>query len=216
MNPAGDADYSNEEIVNRIVRLTVRMTDFWASPRGWAPIESAHLLSKSRLDWQASLSRQLRLFLTADLDKESGALILGWVTLGSLVEGTLKLFLSVWYHVYKAQNLSNELKAVKDKSGKLIDPDVLVFEKLRVFFQERVFPKNAKAIWNNQGEIDWNRWLLRIQQRRNAIHAFRDRDIGSSHEFHTDVKQFLIFLRKVNGAVPYPDDGEIVYRPLEI
>src|SRR6266487_589359 len=63
MNPADKRKYSAEETVKRIIKLTEGLTNFWKSASAWAPIEAAELLTKSRLDWQASLARQLKLFL---------------------------------------------------------------------------------------------------------------------------------------------------------
>ena len=71
-----------------------------------------------------------------------------------------------------------------------------MLESLRQFFARRIWEK---------GE-DWDEWILKIQQRRNAIHAFRDRDIGSFDEFYVDVRRLLGLLRRVNGQLPYPDD----------
>lgn len=87
-----------------------------------------------------------------------------------------------------------------------------MLEKLRLFFTERVFPKDAKEQWKKQGEIDWLDWILKIQQRRNAIHAFKDKDIGNIEEFHSELQNYLIFLRKVNNGLPYPDE---MYMPFE-
>lgn len=205
--------YSQEETVQRIINLTEGLTKFWESSQGWAPIESAELLTKSRLDWQASLARQLKLFLSDQLQTESGALILAWVTLGSLTEGTMKLFLSVWYEHYQAENIKTDIKAIKDNKGNLIEPDNMVLEKLRVFFAKRIYPDWVRKNWKDQGEIDWINWILIIQQRRNAIHAFKDRDIGTFGEFHNEVKNYLVFLRKLTDTFPYPDDE--MYKPRE-
>ena len=130
------------------------------------------------------------------INNESGLLILAWATLGSLIEGALKIFLSVYYKVYQSQNLTNEFKQVKDKKGNLLFPDGLMLEKLRLFFADRVFPPDAKEIWEKQGELNWLNWILKIQNRRNAIHAFKEREIGNIEEFHFDLQNYLIFLRK--------------------
>lgn len=211
MNPADKRKYSPDETVKRIIKLTESLTDFWKSSKGWSPIEASSLLTKSRLDWQASLARQLKLFLDKS-NTESGYLILAWTTLGSLTEGALKLFLSVYYKVYQTQNLAQEFKPVKDKKGNVISPDGLMLEKLRLFFAERVFPKDAKEQWKKQGEINWLDWIQKIQQRRNAIHAFKDKDIGDIEDFYSELQNYLIFLRKINNGLPYPDD---VYVPVE-
>jgi hypothetical protein len=211
MNPVDNRKYSAEETVKRIINLTEELTNYWKSSKSWTPIEASALLTKSRLDWQASLARQLKLFLDKS-NIESGYLILGWTTLGSLTEGALKLFLSVYYKVYKTQNLAKEFKPVKDKKGNLIDPDGLMLDKLRLFFAERVFPKNAKEEWKKLNETDWLDWIFKIQKRRNAIHAFKDKEIGDIEEFHTELQNYLIFLRKINNGLPYPNEN---YMPAE-
>lgn len=211
MNPADKRMYTTEVTVSRIIRLTEEITDFWKSPNGWAPLKAAELLTKSRLDWQASLARQLELFLDKS-NTESGYVILAWVTLGSLLEGTLKLFLSVYYKDYHIQNITQEYKKVKVWKGNLIEPDELTLDKLRLFFKDKVFPKDAKDTWNEQGEIDWLDWIYKIQKYRNAIHAFKSREIGDMEEFYSELKNYLIFLRKVNNSLPYPDE---VYKPFE-
>lgn len=211
MNPADKRKFSAEETIKRIIKLTEGLANFWKSSKAWAPIEASELLTKSRLDWQASLARQLELFLDKT-NTESGLLILAWTTLGSLTEGALKLFLSVYYKVYQTQNLAKEFKPVKDKKGNHISPDGLMLEKLRLFYADRVFPRDAKEQWKKQGEIDWLEWVLKIQQRRNAIHAFKNKEIGNIEEFHSELQNYLIFLRKVNNALPYPDE---MYMPVE-
>lgn len=211
MNTVDNSTYSNEETVKRIIKLTEGLTSFWKKADRWAPIEAVELLTKSRLDWQDSLSRQLKLFLD-DSNTESGLLILAWATLGSLTEGIMKLFLCVFYKDYQTEHLKKEFKHIIDRKGNLIDPDILVLEKLRVFFAEHVFPKDAKEQWKKKGEIDWLEWILKMQQRRNAIHAFKIREIGSLKEFHFELKNYLIFMRKINNTLPYPD---MQYQPQE-
>jgi hypothetical protein len=199
--------YSDEEVVGRIINLTEGITAFWGHAQGWASVESAHLLSKSRLDWQASLARQLRLFLQPEHTNESGALILAWATLGSLVEGTLKLFLSVWYEDYLADPMV-------DKSHKPISPDGMTLEVLRVFFASKVWPKETREHWASVGEPDRIVWINKIQQRRNAVHAFKNRDIGDFTEFYQELKNYLVFIRFITNTFPYPNDE--MYKPREL
>ncbi len=180
---------SIDEVINRIVTLNDGLRRFWTNADGWAPIEAAQLLSKSRLDLQVSLSICLKIWLSEPFPEDkSGRLILAWTNLGSLVEGTMKLFLSVFYEGYKS-----DVEAIK-KKGKLINPDSLQLESMRQFFRKR--------IW---GE-DWDDWIRHIQQRRNAIHAYKSKDIGTSEEFFADVRKYLEFLRYINSRLPYPED----------
>lgn len=184
-------------IINGIIGFTDQLMNFWSSAKGWAPLEAAELLSKSRLDWQCSLSRCLKLWIeppTAEF--ESGKLILAWSNLGSLVEGLLKLFLSVWYKDYK-----NDVEAIKRKNN-ILDPDELNLEKLRIFFK--------KCIWKKSNELKWNDWILDIQRKRNAIHAFKDRDIGKFTDLHKNLEVYYRFLQDINDRLPYPGDE---YKP---
>lgn len=200
-------DYSNLEVIDRITHLTEGLNSFWGSSDGWAPIKSAELLTKSRLDWQLSLAKCLNFFLTTETQKEEGALILAWSTLGSLTEGVLKLFLSVWYTDYESSIERSDLAGFRNKNNNLIDPDVLVLEKLRVFMDKEVFPIDFRELWKDTDGFDIIEWILKIQQRRNAIHAFKDRDIGDFDDFFYELQNFLIFMRRLTGTFPYPYDG---------
>lgn len=178
-----------ESVIERIILLNQGICSFWSGADGWAPVEAAQLLSKSRLDRQVSLSHCLKMWLQSPSDlAESGRIIMGWANLGSLVEGSLKLFLSVWYETYK-----QDVDAIKKKE-RLQDPDSLQLGALRNFFK--------KKIWDS--EIDG--WIQHIQHRRNAIHAYQDKEIGSSEELQTYMRKYLDILRYINFRLPYPDE----------
>ena len=98
------------------------------------------------------------------------------------------LFLSVHYRDYKAS-----LQGIKEQLG---DPDSLVLDKLRKFVRDNV--------WMDAEGRKWDAWIANVQQRRNSIHAFRDRQVGSHDEFLKAVRMYLRFLRFVDGHLPYP------------
>jgi hypothetical protein len=134
---------------------------------------------------------------------EDGELILAWANLGSLTEGTMKLFLSVFYHDY--QKDIDGLKAARayhHKKQAPISPDGLSLDVMKVYF------KNRKLLG---AEIDT--YVELVQQRRNATHAYRDRPIGDDQEFQAAVLSYLKMLREVNARLPYPGD---IYVPREI
>ena len=185
---------SADELCTRIETLTTGMMDFWKSADGWAPVDAAGLLSRSMLDWQASLSTSLSRWISASSD---GDLILAWANLGALVEGQLKLFLSVYYNDYAA-----DADAIRDRRGRLTDPDASTLEPLRQFFVRRIWTVGT----------DWNTYVQRIQQRRNTIHAYRARDIGTFEDWQRELPVHLSFVRDINSRVPYPDT---VYEPRE-
>jgi hypothetical protein len=179
--------YAPEELCSRIAVLTGSMMDFWKHSSGWAPAEASELLGKSMLDWQSSLAVSLSRWLDATSD---GDLILAWANLGALVEGQLKLFLCAYYLNYKS-----DVDAMY-KGGKLLDPDGCMLEQLRRFFEKR--------IWNTG--TDWNPYVSMVQDRRNAIHAYRARNIGTFEEWREALRVHLSFVRDTGGGLPYPDE----------
>ncbi len=188
------------EVVERIETLNGKIADFWKTAHGWAPLEAAGLLSKSRLDWQVSLSSSLRLWLGEPPESLSdGELILAWANLGSLIEGTLKLFLSVYYNDYR--NDIDNLKAADAYDRKKqapMSPDGLTLERLRKYVRVRDLIEPA-------GDA----LAKLVQQRRNAIHAFEDRPIGDAAEFNGAVRDYLTVLEGVDSRLPYPDDMRV-------
>lgn len=180
-----------KELVDRIVSGNEKLASFWGSSHGWAPVEAADLMSKSRLDWQVELSCTLRIW---DFQfATSGQLILAWANLGALVEGTLKLFLSAYYLDYLNDSESYEHK------GEVLGPEILALERIKQFYRKRQLL-----------DLPWYSYIEKIQQRRNAIHAFKDRPIGDEKEFSDCVKKYLDLMLVINSMLPYPTEE---YRP---
>lgn len=192
-----------EDVIGRIDKLNTQLAKFWSACDGWAPVEAAGLLGKSRLDWQVSLSRSLGLWIRDPADDLTPAeLILAWANLGSLIEGTIKLLLSVYYETYKVdiENLK-KANAFSKKKQTPLPPDGLTLEKLRSYCAQRdLLSEDDMAL------------VQRVQQRRNAIHAFQDRPIGDGNELQTSVRGYLQMLRNIVALLPYPDDN---YVPIE-
>ena len=191
------------EVIRRIEETNSQLAKFWLQSDGWAPVEAAALLGKSRLDWQVSLSGSLRLWIRDPAEALTPAeLILAWVNLGSLIEGTIKLFLSVYYDTFKAdiENLK-KVNAYNKKKEEARSPDGLALEPLRQYC-------NLREILDN-GDLAL---VELVQQRRNAIHAFKERPIGDEAEFEEAVRSYLQMLRNVIVRLPYPSDE---YMPSE-
>lgn len=182
--------------ITKIIKINTELSKFWSNPHGWAPKDAAELMSKSRLDRQVSLSHCLRgWFQNITKTSKEGSLILAWANLGSLIEGSLKLFLAVYYEDYKTDINSLRHK----KTGKIKDPDILALEELKTFFMKK-----------NILDDDWIKYIEYVQQKRNAIHAFKDRDIGSYGDLRKCVRKYLELLTEINSRLPYPDD---IYEP---
>jgi hypothetical protein len=177
------------KVQHEIVQVNVWLDKFWSNSYGWAP--SADLISKSRLDNQVALSHTLKIWIEQKEEQgKNGRLILAWANLGALIEGTLKLYLCVFHNDY-----SDDIFAYRNKkNNKLQDADSLVLEKIRVFFKKR-------DLWTDE----WDEYVLNVQRKRNAIHAFQDKDIGDFEEFYSCLPPYLEMLRCFNLGLPYPD-----------
>jgi hypothetical protein len=152
--------------------------DFWEGG-GWAQGNAATLLDKSMLHWQTSLAYSLSRWVNATSD---GDLILAWTNLGALVEGQLKLFLCVYYNDY-----ANSVNGIR-RRGQRIDPDGSQLEELRQFFVKRIWDVGT----------NWNPYVELVQQRRNAVHAFEQRDIGTFQEWTDALRLHLSFVRRAS------------------
>ncbi len=178
----------------RIETLTTGMMTFWSDVDGWAPPEAAELLNRSMLNWQISLVHSIRRWSDAESE---GDLILAWTNLGALVEGQMRLFLSAYYRTYV-----DDIAVIR-RRGEILDPDECRLEDLRQFFINR--------IWTRRG--NFNDYVHLVQQRRNAIHAFRSREIGTFDEWKSLLPTHLRFVHDINNRLPYPDDE--LYKPRE-
>lgn len=174
--------------------------DFWGNG-GWARGDAANLLAQSHLDWLVSLVDCLAIWARDDKATElsAGALILAWTNLGSLFEGSMKFFLSVYKSDY-------DKSPVVGRKQKPLDPDVLMLDGLRQFF--------SRHVWTNSQKKQWNKVLEKIRDHRNAIHAYRHRDLGTFPEFGETVHHYLCFILELENQIPYPDE-QYAY-PVEI
>lgn len=186
-------DLTYAETVDKIIEINEHIRDFWSKAGGWAPAESVALLSEARLDWLASLSYSLVKWSEEPIHgAEAGDLILAWSNLGALVEGAMKFFLSVHYLDYEKD------AAPILRSNKKVEPDVARFNDLRMFFYRR--------IWNSSNREEKNSWVQEIQNNRNSIHAYHNRDIKDFDVFRQQVKEYYFFLVDLLRRIPYPDD----------
>jgi len=93
-------------------------------------------------------------------------------------------------------------KAFDNKKQAPKSPDALSFDILLSYCK-------SKNLLDAESQAD----ATLTQQRRNAVHAFKDRPIGSGTEFQKVVRSYLKMLRDVNLRLPYPGQQ---YVPREI
>ena len=71
-----------------------------------------------------------------------------------------------------------------------------MFELLREFFKANVW---------TEGQVEkWDVWLAYIRDCRNAIHAYRNRPIGSLADLEVAIRQYADFLDDIAGRLPEP------------
>lgn len=160
--------------------------NFWSNPTGWASDSVSDILIVSRLDWLENLTDSLTIWIERSYSLTDGELLLACANLGALVEGWLKLFYCVYHEDYEKSPIKN-----KDK---VIAPNNLRFETLKQF---------SRGILWDEGSI-WDSWIEKVQHKRNAIHAFNTKDIGSPTEFLEDINRFWEFISMVDSRLPYP------------
>ena len=114
--------------------------------------------------------------------------------LGALIEGTLKLFLSVYYNDFQADVESLKAAGAFDhKAQSSKSPDGLT---------ARTAAKVCGGARPHRGE---RRCACEARSgAANAIHAFKDRPIGDGAEFWGAVRDYLAMLGDVEDRLPYP------------
>ncbi len=99
----------------------------------------------------------------------------------------MKLLLSIYYDQYLND-------PVRNSRGQIINADELTLEQLRQFFREHV--------WLDDSRDEWDSWVQHVQQRRNAVHAYRDREIGTFEGFFEAARRYRDFISELDRA-PY-------------
>ena len=174
------------DAIKEIISTITAQAQFWSQSRGWAPSAAADLLEAARLDRQLSFANTLGdCLITFPHDSADARQILGYATLRSLCEGAIKLFVTVYFEDYRTDS-----DAIKKKS-QIVNPEDAQFEKLIHFYLKK-------------GDPAFKSVLERIRDRGNAIHHFRNRDIGTQSELQGDIIGFRDFLTAVDGQLPYP------------
>ncbi|MGE4518929.1 MAG: hypothetical protein AB7E04_05410 [Desulfobacteraceae bacterium] len=175
-----------ERNTQKKIKLTKKMNDFWLNCRGWPPQSAYKLINEARLDRQLSFAKTLPEYsIKFSKDVEDAKIILGYATLRSMSESVIKLFFSVFIEDYYKEPLKNK------KTDKEIKPKDIGFD-------------NLIRIYLKHGDSSYKDYLERVQFRGNAIHHFRDRNIGTQCELIEDIQIFLNFLLSVDSQLPYP------------
>ena len=183
---------STFDTLDFIIQLTDNTTLVWeeAAKLQIPPASVVQKIDGAMLDWMRELTKTLRLWTDKGSSMTSGELILARANLGSVVESWLKVFYCVFKEDYDAN------PKIDKRTGKAIEPNNLTFEELKQF--------SRNILYNPKGA--WDRWIESVQLKRNAIHSFNYREIGSVPDFYDDVEKLYSFIQLITDRFPPVED----------
>lgn len=171
--------------IQEIKKSTKEILTEWKDVYGFAPNSVADKLANAKLNWVIELTDSLEIWTKKSIFLTEGELLLARANIGAVVEGWLKFFYCVYYEDYKGA-------PVRTNNQEMIEPNDLRFERLKQFSRGKLWELND----------EWDKWVESIQQKRNAIHAFNDREIGDAFMFMNDVEKLKEFIELVNTSLP--------------
>lgn len=178
--------YSKFDILKIKTNNTILL---WKDVYGIASNASATKLYKAMLEWQKELTDTLEIWINKGLDMSTGELILARANLGSVVESWLKFFYCVYYDDYRK-------KPIIDKR-KMIEPENAKFEDLIDF--------STGKLWADSDSPEYL-WADTVRYKRNAIHSFKYRDIGTPQDFLDDMNHLYDFVDNILSYLPPIED----------
>lgn len=99
----------------------------------------------------------------------------------------MKWFLCIYRHHYD----QNPLRKLRGRAaGQIIEPPEFLLDELIRFFDDHIWTPPIGP----RRQSRWYHWSRSIQRRRNAIHAFTDRDLGTHDDFLKAVCDYWGFL----------------------
>jgi len=172
--------------------LTNNFIVLWQHIDGIAPPSVEEKFAKAMLKWLGCLTDTLDLWINKVDNMTEGELILARVNLGALVECWLKMFYCAYYEDYLKEPLQ------KKKKGKniVVEPEKLSFEQLKQFGIDKLYKKNS----------DRYNWINSVQDKRNAVHLLKYREIGTPTLFVNDVIEYCTFVNDMYSSFPSIED----------
>ena len=178
-----------------LVILTNNAALIWKEARGIAPDSAADKLDVAMLAWQSDLTKTLKIWIDKGLAMTNGEMILACANLGAVVESWLKFFYCVHYEDYCKSPIT-------DKKGKMIAPEKASFDNLKDF--------SSGKLWVDVSSPEYA-WVDSVQHKRNSIHSFRYRDIGTPQDFLDDIDHLYAFADNILSHLPPLEDFIEVY-----
>lgn len=197
--------------IRQIIEITTTQNHRFGGCRGRVPDSAADILEEARLDRQLSFAHTL-IDYENDFPAESAEAktILGYVTLRSMCESTLKLFFSSYIEDYNSNDDEEVTKYATSKNGIIAPQDLRFVILISLFIKKKnkdeEYMKGLREFIPPVEKNQFNDFLERVRGRGNAIHHFEDRDIGSQGDLLRDITLYKQFLIDVDSSLPSPED----------
>lgn len=162
----------------------------WKDVYGIAPNSSAKKLYEAMLEWQTELTNTLKLWIDKGLSMTVGELILARANLGAVVEFWLKLFYCIHYEDYCK-------KPIRTKKKKMIEPEKATFKELNKF--------STGILWDSIVSDEFL-WVDTVRDKRNALHSFEYKNIGTPQDFLDDIDYLYKFVDDIISRLPPIED----------
>lgn len=167
----------------------------WKDVHGYAPDKVANILDSAMLEWQIELTDALEIWIDKGLNMTNGELILARVNLGAVVESWLRFFYTIYREEY-------DKDPVKRKNKNLSPENTLTFDDMVNY--------STGILWDDETSEDY-RWLNSIRNKRNAIHAFMYRDIGTPTDFLNDIVYMCHFVELLCDRFPPIEEFDAIF-----
>lgn len=176
--------YTNYEII----RIRTKNNEIlWEDIHGITTEDTANIMDKAMLNWLTELTNTLEIWIQKGENMTTGELLLARVNIGSIVESWLRHF----YTAYHEDYMKNP---IKDKKHKVKAPEKdLSFEELKNF--------SISILWKDKND-DMYKWVDSVQHKRNAVHSYIYKDIGTPRNFLDDIDMLRKFIELIERRLP--------------
>ena len=177
-------NYTNYDII----KIRTRNNEvLWSDIHGIAPAGTASIMDNAMLNWLTELTNTLEIWINKGEDMTIGELLLARVNLGSIVEFWLRHF----YTAYHEDYMKNP---IRDKKQRIKAPEKdLSFEELKKL--------STGILWDDEKD-NMYKWVDSVQHKRNAVHSYLYKEIGTAADFMNDINTLRCFIELIERRLP--------------
>lgn len=163
----------------------------WQHVRGIAPDKVAAKLENANLNGLIYMTDTLEIWINKGAEMTEGELILAVTNLGAVVESWLRFFYCVYYDDYIKEPIK------KTKGTRIMEPEKAQFIDLINY--------GVRKLWNDKSDPEYV-WVDSVRVKRNAIHIYQKREIGTAIDFLKNIEQLYTFVEHILLQLPPLED----------